>query len=378
MNIVLVTEYFPQSLDAPLTGGVETRSHYIAQALSKTNIVTVICSYQRGLPREHYVGDVRVLRVGPHHAYSSTGSILTRLLFANAVVNIAGKLKDIHVVDGYNFISYLPAHRLAKKLNAKCVATYHEVWIGEWIKNKGLITGTLGTVWERIVLRKKWDGIICVSEFTADKIRSRIKSPVPVVIPNGVKLVSYVGSQTKYPVPTIVSIGRLTPQKQHKTIIDALPRIKQSIPDIHYRIVGTGPELEALQLRVKKLRLTRHVTFMGFMSRHDDVIRTVKKSHLLVSGSTLEGFGIALLESMACGVPYVATAIPSFIEITDNGRGGALVPTNDAGQMATQIVDLLNDKRKYDHAVKEGRTLVTAYDWDAIAKHVEKYYQELL
>ena len=169
MNITYITEYFPYSGEGDITGGVESRCFNIAKNTSKNHNLTIITSWKKGQLRNHKIGNIKILRVGPHHDYSNEGKILSRLKFSLAAYKIAKKIKS-DVINGYNFISYLPAYYAAKKIKAKKIATYHEVWLGEWIKNKGFIAGNLGAIWEKLVLKSKWDKIISVSKFTANRL----------------------------------------------------------------------------------------------------------------------------------------------------------------------------------------------------------------
>jgi len=362
MKILLVTEYYPDSLKASLTGGVEARSFYMSQSLSQEHDVTILCSYQGNQKKDDYVGKVRVIRVGHIHQYTSFGAIGSRLRFAKALWKSRKKLPKCDIVDSYNFITYLPGYFIGRYLGAKCIATYHEVWVGEWVKNKGLVTGMFGSVWERIVLKLKWDKVVSVSHFTKKRLEKFIPPSKITVVPNGINLKDYTDVRVKKNKrPTIVCVGRMTPHKRHEDLIRALLLIRTRIPDINLKIVGDGsrrPELESL---VKALEVEKQVEFVGFVSRHKDVIRHIKRSHLLVSCSTLEGFGIVLIEAMACGVPFVATDIPPFREVTKGGHGGLLYKPRDINELSRKCTSILTGSWVSTHCD------AVDFDWTKIA-----------
>ncbi len=166
MEILFVVEYFPHE---EITGGVEARSYHLSKRLAKNHEVSVICSRQPGQPKESVKEGVKIYRVGGDHPYSSKGNFLSRLGFVDAAIN-KGKELEFDLVDGQSFLAYLPAHAIGERKDKKKVATYHETWIGDWIKNKGLITGIGGEIWERMSLDKDWDRIVSVSKFTKDRL----------------------------------------------------------------------------------------------------------------------------------------------------------------------------------------------------------------
>ncbi|MFC1727905.1 glycosyltransferase family 4 protein [Nanoarchaeota archaeon] len=357
-----------------LTGGVEANAYYISKHMSKKNKVVVVCSYQKGLKRHQKNGNLEVYRVGPEHQYTNEGAVLTRFMFARSAYKFAKNLEKGDVVVGSSFISYLPACRAAKKLKIPAIAIYHETWIGEWIKNKGLITGTLGNIWERMILMSKWDKIISVSEFTKKRLSCMVDEKKIVVIPNGIDLSSFKKIKVKKNKnPTLISIGRLTKKKRIADLINAIPIIKKEIPKIKLTIIGKGPELENL-----KCIANNGVTFKGFIKNRDSVIKYLKESHVLVAPSVLEGFGIVLLESMASSIPYVCSDIGPFIEVTKKGKGGLIFKKEDHIDLAEKVIKLLKNKKLYASKVKEAEKLVKEYDWSKISKQVEHVCEEVL
>jgi len=378
MRITIITEYFPSSAKVDIRGGVEGRCFYLGRELAKRHEVTVITSFSEGARREETIARMRVLRVGPHHPYTHKGAVMSRLLFAKAAEKAASRV-PADIIDGTNFISYLPAFAASRMLDIPAIATYHEVWVGSWIKNKGIVTGSLGSIWERIVLTKPWEHFIAVSEFTKERLIDQgIRSKEVAVIPNGVDLSFYKGEVKKAKKPTICCISRLTPQKRVDDLIDAFYIVKKELPDAQCIIIGVGDEEARLRRIAANLGLGDSVRFLGFVKEHRKVIEHLKASHVLCLPSIMEGFGMVILEAMASGVPYVCTDIPPLKEVTDGGRGGLLCKQKDRSDLADKLLALLKDKRLYAKKAAEGLRHSKAFDWKNIARKVEDTYKEAL
>jgi UDP-N-acetylglucosamine:LPS N-acetylglucosamine transferase len=110
--------------------------------LAKKFNITLITSWRTDQKREDTFYGIKVIRVGGYHAYSNYAGFLSRFRFAQAAIKTGAAMKDIDLVEGYNFTTYYPAYAIAKKLRRPVIVTYHETWTGEWIKNKGLLTGS--------------------------------------------------------------------------------------------------------------------------------------------------------------------------------------------------------------------------------------------
>ena len=378
MNILLLSEYFPDSEKAEITGGVESRAFNVAKRLAKKHKVKIITSWQKGLKRYDMFCNFEVYRVGPNHRYSHYAGYISRLKFAKAAVKLGKKLKDVEIVDGYNFTTYYPANRIAKKLKKPCIATYHETWVGEWLKNNGIITGIPYEIFERLILKLRFDKYISVSNFTKKRLAKRgIKKEKIIVIPNGVDLKEFEKIKAKkFSKPTICCINRLTKNKRVDDIIKALGIVRVKFPDIKCKIVGKGPEMNNLKKLAKGLKLEKNIEFLGFVEKHDDVFRILKASHLFCSASLVEGFGMVVIEAMASNVPYVCSNIEPFKEVTENGKGGLIFKAENYKDLADNMIELLKNKKLYDRKKKEGKELVRKYDWDIIVKKIEKVYSK--
>ena len=104
----------------------------------------------------------------------------------------------------------------------------------------------------------------------------------------------------------------------------------------------------------------------------------IKSSHVFSLPSLVEGFGIVVVEAAASGLPYVISDIPTFKEITKNGKGGFLVNPCDPLSFSKKILDLMSRQLLYRKKSQEGLLLAKNYLWQEIAKRTEKTYLDLL
>jgi glycosyltransferase involved in cell wall biosynthesis len=377
MNYLLITEYFPESEEAEFTGGIEARCFYFVKEMSKRHNITVLCSHLQGQRRVSKVFNAKVIRCGPTTKYSNQGCVLSRLSTAVSFYSQGWKIKNIDIVEGSSFLTYLPAYFLANKLKAKKVATWHETWIGEWIKNKGFPVGFFGSVWERIATKLNWDLIVSVSTFTKKRLmRKGVEKNKILIFPNGIESKQFqLIKAKKHKEPTICYFGRINGPKNLDLLIKAVSIIRKKNKNVKCKILGSGPALTDLKKLVKKLRLKNHVTFTGRIENFEDYLKEAKKCQIYVHPSTLEGFGITVLEALSLNLPYVITNIAPFIEVTKNGRGGLIFKQNNLKELVEKITKLLNDKKLYLKKINEGQTLLKEYDWKTI---INKYEESIL
>jgi glycosyltransferase involved in cell wall biosynthesis len=194
------------------------------------------------------------------------------------------------------------------------------------------------------------DAILAVSAGVADDIAalSRVARETIRVIPNPVVTPDFEtraaaavdhGWLTDRSFSVFVAAGRLVPLKGFDTLLNAFDQVQRRCP-ARLIIIGEGPLRETLTLLRDRLKLQETVDLPGFI---DDPLPVFARAAVVVVSSVYEGFGLTLVEAMACGTPVVSTDCPTGPrEILDNGRFGPLVPVNDAGRLAEAMLSALN------------------------------------
>lgn len=178
----------------------------------------------------------------------------------------------------------------------------------------------------------------------------------------------------------VVAAGRLTRVKRYDVLIEAFARVAEVRPDWRLRIYGgadaTGDEREALRRLVAARGLNDHVLLMGAV--HPMEAEWVKGSVAAVT-SSLESFGMTIVEAMRCGLPVVSTDCPHGPgEIIEDGVDGRLVPVGDADAVARALLELIQDDELRRRAGKAALTASARFDPARIAERHEALFTELL
>lgn len=138
----------------------------------------------------------------------------------------------------------------------------------------------------------------------------------------------------------LVTVARLTLQKGHANLIEALPGLVLRHPDIALLLLGEGELRQSLAAQAEYLGVSRHVAFLGVRSDVPDVLAL---ADIFVLPSLWEGTSLALLEAMARGLPIVATDIDGNRPLLAHERDCLLVPAGDPAALEAAVGRLLED-----------------------------------
>ena len=152
-------------------------------------------------------------------------------------------------------------------------------------------------------------------------------------------------------------VGRLREEKGQVTLIKAMPKVIQTIPNTCLLVVGDGPDKNKLQAMAVNMGVNDHICWIG-EKEPNDVISYYSIIDVAVSPSKFEGFGLAAAEAMAAGCPVIASNIDGLNEVVTHGRTGFLVAEGDSSALSDHIIELLFDMDKAAAMGKEGRKKV--------------------
>ena len=178
--------------------------------------------------------------------------------------------------------------------------------------------------------------------------------------------------------PVLITVARLEPRKNHQSIIKALPVLIKTHPEVLYIIIGDGSEQSSLQALSKRLKVTRHVRFIG------RVDGTKKYAYLansdlfvmpgIVDGDDVEGFGIAYIEAGFLGLPCIASDAGGAPEAVLHNKTGIVCNTGDQEQLEKCLLDLLCNpelrRTLGDHAQRRSKDFIWQYK-------IQEYLQQL-
>ncbi|MCH7495664.1 MAG: glycosyltransferase, partial [Candidatus Marinimicrobia bacterium] len=136
----------------------------------------------------------------------------------------------------------------------------------------------------------------------------------------------------------LLFVGTLTGKKGVTYLIDAFSTVKNVIPSVRLVLIGSGEDEPMLRSQVSRLQLVDSVKFLGRVD-DDELIRQYQAADVFVFPSLQEGFGIPLIEAMACGVTVVSTTATSIPDVV--GDAGLLVEPACSGPLARAILRIL-------------------------------------
>src|SRR3989344_600529 len=217
MKILFVSEFFPLDEKLKFTGGVESYNYYLVKELSKKNQVTVICRKTQEIKSSLNTENLKIVPIGPLSENVDTNfvTIPGRILFTFKAIFFELK-QDFDIVQGNNFVVYPIAFIVGFLKNKPRIAWYADVFLGSWVKHTGFISGIIGEIVEKIILKLPWSYFIALSESTNNKLQKvGISSKKIKTILAGVELEYFnkIKAQKKN-IPTVICISRLVSYKR--------------------------------------------------------------------------------------------------------------------------------------------------------------------
>ncbi|WP_457673035.1 glycosyltransferase [Thiolapillus sp.] len=150
----------------------------------------------------------------------------------------------------------------------------------------------------------------------------------------------------------VTVVARLNPVKNHRMLIEAFARTAENIPRARLVIIGDGELRPMLEKLVRDLAIADRARFLG---DRRDVAELLAGMDLFVLPSTQEGHSISLIEACASGLPIIATNVGGNPEIVRDGFNGLLIESENTGELASRMEDLLRDREKREKFGQNGR-----------------------
>jgi glycosyltransferase involved in cell wall biosynthesis len=218
---------------------------------------------------------------------------------------------------------------------------------------------------------QKCDKIIPVSNYTANRISLKFADKINI-IQNGFELniqpVSKIPSVGKL---NLITVGTVYRRKGQHNVVKAIPEIrKKGIADITYNLIGIVQQPSLIQEAAENAGVKDTLVFHGALNEKDKLnILPEADIFLMLSEKTpegnFEGFGIALLEANALGIPTVGSANSGIEDAIQNGYNGILVNPHDPSQVADAVISILQNYAEFSrNAVSFSRS----FTWENIIK----------
>ncbi|MGA0068559.1 MAG: MSMEG_0565 family glycosyltransferase [Miltoncostaeaceae bacterium] len=247
------------------------------------------------------------------------------------------------------------------------------------------------------------DRCIAVSAFWADRLKDQFGVQADVV-PNGVEAERFGGcplgreeaaERMGWPGRTVMlAVGGVQPRKGSRVLLEAFARARGRLPGNPLLVVAGGdgffadPEAaQAWEDDAARLGLVLHkgpgvpgaadVARIGIVD-DDDMPVLYRAADVLAFPSTREGFGLAVMEAMAAGLPVVTSDIPVLSEFLRDGEDCLMTPVGDSGPLAQALVRLVNDGELRARLTASALQTAGRYTWDEAARRAVDVYERLL
>jgi len=371
----------------PHVGGIERVVYEQSKQLLKRNFEPLVVTNRIDTPKSYVVEGINVecyeslntgFRLGIPYSIPTPTSLET---FLKAV-----KSSEIVHAHGHPYLTSLLAAKLAKRYSKPFVLTQHNTFIeydGMFDNIERLNDLTIGK--ETL---KEADRIITVSNATKDYVLSLGAKPEKIkVLHNGVDLVRFrplTGKREEMRRKlgihqssiVVLTVRRLVYKNGIDTLIEGADIAVRKNPKITFLVVGKGPDLNNVQMRIRQLGIENNFRLTGFVKDEDLPFYYNAADFFVLPSKSGEGLPLVALEAMACGLPVIATNVGGISEILMEDYG-KLVPSNQPEQLAKAILEFSNidfSSRKLElRAVMEEK-----FSWDKNVEALIGIYEELI
>lgn len=175
------------------------------------------------------------------------------------------------------------------------------------------------------------------------------------------------------PGPFILSVGTVQPRKNYARLAEALSGLPG---DIRLLIIGGPGWLEDdLYRQVSRLRLGKRIQFLGFV-QDEDLPAFYNAASVVAIPSLYEGFGLPVLEAMACGVPVITSNRSSLPEV--GGDAALLVNPEDTGEIRAALGRAIDDRALRQDMIRRGLAQASQFTWEKAAQQLLGHYRDLM
>lgn len=224
----------------------------------------------------------------------------------------------------------------------RVIADWLEVWpAAKWRAYSGAVTGSVAAALQWIAARLVHEHTVD-SRFTGERLRA-VRQGADIVVLGLLDLVEPGTPEPAVDPPYLIFVGRFVADKNPAAVPAALAVARRDIPDLRAVIVGTGPELARVESEISRLGLAEVIELPGRVD-DDELDRLRAGASVLVAPSIREGFGLAIAEASAWGIPAVVVAHEdnAAVDLIEPGVNGFIVPPGNDNLLAAAIVEAVN------------------------------------
>lgn len=225
------------------------------------------------------------------------------------------------------------------------------------------------------------DAVVCISDFCRSQLMSLVDadawSKLHVVHCGIDPAVFEPTARPPAAQLTILSVGRLVPEKGPDLMVDAVAQLRERNVDVRLTLVGDGPRRRALEHRIRALGLTDVVHLAGAVAS-DEMVDWYRRSDVFCLPSFAEGVPVVLMEAMSSGLPVVTTRIAGIPELVEDGESGIVVAPGRADLIADALERLAKDPQLRQDLAEGGRRSVQeGFDIADSARQLQRVFSGL-
>jgi glycosyltransferase involved in cell wall biosynthesis len=337
-------------------------------------------------PRAVVLGPVTDLRPGVVVASERSATVLRRIrgvLEAQRALSTEVDVVDCH----FPLYGLFPVLR-ARRRRTPCVAHFHGPWAGESrATGDGWAKARVKRAVEQLVYRRVDEIIVLSGAFKRVLVEEYGVSPWRVhVVPPGVDLESFSPGDRKEArarlgVPedawVALSVRRLVPRMGLDVLLDAWQEALFTDGDALLLVVGEGPACPELEARAKRLGLAGRVRFLGAVSEEELVTCYRAADVSVVPSISLEGFGLVVLEALACGTPVIASDVGGLPETLRALDRRLVVPPGDSAALGGRLAGIRDGTLPLPQPSR-CRSFAERFSWQSVAASHHRLYRKAL
>jgi len=361
----------------PFTGGVENYVYNLSRELVKLgHDVTIVCANEPAGKKEEVIDGIKIKRLSYLGKVANT-NITPRLPFK--LLREEFDLIHTHLPTPWS-ADWSAIAAMARR--RPLVLTYHNDIVGEGYANS--IAQVYNHTGLKLVLERAKKIIITQPNYLSSSSYLEKYEDKVEAVSVGVDAEKFRPMNTENEGNTLFFLSVLDRFHEYKGLdylLQALNTVKEEVPDVKLIVGGEGELLDRYRQVSSSLGLEENVEFVGFIP-DDKIVQYYNRCDLFVLPSISaeqEGFGMVLLEAIACGKPVISTGIVGAAKDLNEKGAGIIVECGDAKGLAEAILHILQKKDRATKMGAAGRCLVEEkYRWRTVAERVEKVYEELI
>jgi glycosyltransferase involved in cell wall biosynthesis len=387
MTIAFAFEIFYPTVNGVITSSVNLAENLIARGHRVVFIAPKTKEFQK--PLIHDVIPVYYIDSSESMIYPGMRASLP---WSRHVITVLKKeeVDVVHITGPWLLCA--AAIRGARKLDLPIVHTFHTMlheptYIKYFAKFNLLVPVFQAIAWEyfKPYIRRS-DVMTGPSKYACEELREHYPGADIRHISNGVdisRFESYAGfEETRRNYPpynnrSFLFVGRLGAEKSVDQLVSAMHHVVGQLPDARLFIVGAGPGQERFENQARRLKLRKHVHFLGRIP-HEELLESglIQHARAFVTASVTENQPMTVIEAICCGVPIVVADVPGIRELLDGN--GLLFPRGDVESLAANMVRIGSDDGLYGEFRSRSFAFRDRFDGRNVAKEFEGVYRELI